>query len=330
MSPMHNADKMRTGPAFEPTAHELTPGDFSAFFRDVHGYDPFPWQQRLTARVLERGAWPKVIDLPTGTGKTAVLDAAVYVMAARPMASPRRVVFVIDRRIVVDQVYERAQRIQARVEAAETEVLQRVRQRLRTLSDGSQCLGVSALRGGIPLDADWALRPDQPWVMVSTVDQFGSRLLFRGYGVRPGTRPIHAGLTGNDCLVILDEVHLSVPFAQTLAQVSALSGSAALPRRFATIEMSATPSDETAERFTLDAADREEWRRTAAPRFGVQAGNARAGAPSGSGAGCRAQDRQVHREVHPPERVSGPQRRRHRESGAHGPRNARSSRARRP
>ena len=234
-----------------PGQEELTTGDFAAFFRDVHGCEPFPWQRRLTAQVLDRRAWPKVIDLPTGTGKTAVLDTAVFVMAAQPATSPRRVVFVIDRRIVVDQVHKRARKIQECLETADTPVLERVRDRLRDLS-GGEPLGVAALRGGIPLDGDWAHRPDQPWVVVSTVDQFGSRLLFRGYGVTPGMRPIHAGLTGNDCLVILDEVHLSVPFAETLAQVSALRGSKSLPRRFCTVEMSATPSDEAAERFTLD------------------------------------------------------------------------------
>ena len=229
---------------------DLAPHDFAAFFRDVHDYEPFPWQQRLTAQVLGRGAWPKVIDLPTGAGKTAVLDTAVFALAARPAISPRRVVFVIDRRIVVDQVYERAQRIRSRIEAGRTPVLQRVRDRLRGLS-GGEPLGVAALRGGIPIDNEWAHRPDQPWVMVSTVDQFGSRLLFRGYGVSPGMRPIHAGLAGNDCLVILDEVHLSVPFAETLAQVAALR-SEELPRRFEVVEMSATPSNLDAERFTLD------------------------------------------------------------------------------
>ena len=232
-------------------AGTLSVADFTTFFRDVHDYEPFPWQQRLTKQVLDQGAWPKVIDLPTGTGKTAVLDTAVFAMAAQPEATPRRVVFVIDRRIVVDQVYERARRLRERIEAGGTPVLKRVRDQLRTLSDGEP-LGVAALRGGIPIDGEWAHRPDQPSVLVSTVDQFGSRVLFRGYGVSPGMRPVHAGLAGNDCLVILDEVHLSIPFAQTLARISAL-GSGPLPRRFAVVEMSATPGDETSDRFTLDA-----------------------------------------------------------------------------
>ena len=227
----------------------MTSDDFSAFFLDIHGHDPFPWQQRLTEQVLSRKAWPKVIDLPTGTGKTAVIDTAVFALAVRPTIFPRRVVFVIDRRIVVDQVCERARLIRNRVEAGTTRVLRRVRKALHALSDGEP-LCVAALRGGIPIDNEWSRRPDQPWVMVSTVDQFGSRLLFRGYGVSPGMRPIHAGLAGMDCLVILDEVHLSTPFAETVAQVSALP-SGGLPRRYGVVEMSATPNDMEAERFTL-------------------------------------------------------------------------------
>ena len=230
-------------------AHE----DFAAFFRDVHGYAPFPWQQRLTDQVLVSGKWPKVIDLPTGSGKTAVLDTAVFAIAARPEISPRRVVFVIDRRIVVDQVHERAQRIRHHIIESSTEVLARVKSRLQSVS-GDKLLGVAALRGGIPVEDKWAERPDQPWVMVSTVDQFGSRLLFRGYGVTRGMRPIHAGLAGNDCLVILDEVHLSTPFAETLTQVAKLK-SGGLPRRFQVVEMSATPSSEDALRFKLDSED---------------------------------------------------------------------------
>ena len=245
----------------------LTAYDFTAFFRDVHGHEPFPWQVRLTEQVLGPDGWPKVIDLPTGAGKTAVLDTAVFALAARPDISPRRVVFVIDRRIVVDQVYERAQLIRDRIESGGTDILQRVRDSLHALSDG-ESLGVAMLRGGVPLENEWTHRPDQPWVVVSTVDQFGSRLLFRGYGVTQGMRPVHAGLAGNDCLVILDEVHLSVPFAETLARIAKLK-SKGLPKRFHVVEMSATPNDTESERFSPGSNNRSgRVRGTAPPREG--------------------------------------------------------------
>ena len=235
---------------------DLASADFADYFRDIHSHDPFPWQARLTNEVLESGRWPDVIDLPTGTGKTAVLDTAVFALAVRPNDFPRRVVFVIDRRIVVDQVYRRAEQIESAIRHAATPVLQRVKRQLEAVS-GDSPLGVAALRGGIPIDGEWALRPDQSWVMVSTVDQFGSRLLFRGYGVSPKMRPIHAGLAGNDCLVILDEVHLSRPFAKTLEEVQGVASQFAspLPQRFQVVEMSATPTKAQGRRFALTEAD---------------------------------------------------------------------------
>lgn len=233
---------------------DLTAEHFPEYFYDVHGQRPFPWQSRLTTKVFRDGCWPEVIDLPTGTGKTAVLDTAIFALAARPERSARRIVFVIDRRIVVDQVYERAKSIKQKIAGAHTPLLQLVRDRLALVSSG-QPLDVAILRGGIPIDRDWVQRPDQPWVMVSTVDQFGSRLLFRGYGVTKRMRPIYAGLTGNDCLVILDEVHLSRAFAQTLAEVKEQHfGESLPPRRFQVVQMSAT-AEATQPPFTLEEAD---------------------------------------------------------------------------
>lgn len=228
----------------------LTSADFAAFFTNVYGYRPFPWQQRLAKQVIHDGSWPSLIDLPTGSGKTAVVDVAVFALAVRPDVFPRRIVFVIDRRIVVDQVYRRAERLHDRLEEGSTAVLRGVHERLRAVS-GGEALGVAALRGGVPVDTGWAHTPDRPWVIVSTVDQFGSRLLFRGYGVHPRMRPVHAGLAGNDCLVILDEVHLSRPFAETLANVGKLP-IGTLPKRFQVVEMSATPTNADAKRFGLD------------------------------------------------------------------------------
>ena len=251
---------------------ELSVADFDAYFLAAHEHKPYPWQSRLTRQVLEGYGWPDIIDLPTGVGKTAVLDTAIFALALRPDISPRRIVFVIDRRIVVDQVYERARVIRDSISMATEGVLAEVNNRLKELTDDEELLGVAALRGGrggIPLDAEWARRPEQPWVMVSTVDQFGSRLLFRGYGASPGRRPILAGLAGNDCLVILDEVHLSRAFAATLRDASSDGevppmrsvNSELLPRRFSVVEMSATPMNTSGRRFELQDSDLEQSRR---------------------------------------------------------------------
>lgn len=234
--------------------------DFSTYFREVHGVEPFPWQVRLTDQVIENGSWPEVIDLPTGVGKTAALDTAVFSLAVEPQRFPRRVVFVVDRRIIVDQTYERAEIIQAALAGAKTPTLRWMKDRLAAVGGvvdgaGDGLLGVACLRGGIPIDGEWARRPDLPWVVVSTVDQYGSRLLFRGYGVSAGMRPIHAGLAGNDCLVILDEVHLSRPFAETVSAVNQRTRASSLPHRFQVVEMSATPTASEATRFNLIEAD---------------------------------------------------------------------------
>ena len=65
----------------------LTADDFSAFFQEVHGYPPFPWQKRLLAQVAAKGGWPRTLDLPTGSGKTAAIDIALFHWRWKPTAS---------------------------------------------------------------------------------------------------------------------------------------------------------------------------------------------------------------------------------------------------
>jgi CRISPR-associated endonuclease/helicase Cas3 len=183
---------------------------FRAFFRSLWGYDPYPWQEALLERAL-KGKWPEVVALPTGSGKTAALDVAVFLMAVNPKAH-RRVVYVVNRRVVVDQAEARARRLAERLQMASPEdgPLAKVAQVLRRLGGGVP-LRVVKLRGGLPLPRHPIPDPAAPTVVLSTLDQVGSRLLFRGYGLSPRAWPVEAGLLGIDSLFLLDEAHLEGP-----------------------------------------------------------------------------------------------------------------------
>ena len=61
-------------------------------------------------------AGPDILDIPTGAGKTAALDAAVFHLALNPGA-PLRTALVVDRRLIVDDTFAHAQRIALALEA---------------------------------------------------------------------------------------------------------------------------------------------------------------------------------------------------------------------
>jgi CRISPR-associated endonuclease/helicase Cas3 len=246
----------------------LTAEDFPTFFQEVWGYAPYKWQQALLDQVdnSSDGRWPDIIDMPTGSGKTTVLDIGIFAMAldaqrpANERRMPRRIVLVVDRRVVVDQAGFRGQLLLDRLNQAESPIICQVRELLQSLSpndDGAMVppFTVGILRGGIVRDETWAERPDRPALLTSTVDQIGSRLLFQGYGLSRSARPIHAGLLGVDTLVVLDEVQLAIPFAETLealSQVSHVRGG--VPDRWQVVEMSAT-ARERSEVLTFPQAE---------------------------------------------------------------------------
>ena len=240
----------------------LTAADFAAYFEAVHCNPPFPWQQRLVEQLARDNRWPDVLDLPTGTGKTAALDAAVFHLALQvdaPQCAAIRIVLVVDRRLVVDDAHRRARTIAAalrdpeRVAEPGRAVVEEVARRLKRLAGaGEDPLVAVRLRGGAPLEHDWARTPTQPTVLCSTVDQVGSRLLFRGYGVSDRMRPVHAGLLGEDTLILLDEAHLSKPFQDTLQAVRELGGATVT-----TVVLTATPGRDYKHPFPLRRPDRE-------------------------------------------------------------------------
>ncbi len=227
---------------------------FAEFFAAAHGMgEPFAWQTDLLRRVLDDG-WPEVIDVPTGLGKTAVVDVAVFALAlqadlpAGERTAPTRTFVIVDRRLIVDQTHAHARRLADALNRSDDAVLGEVARRLRTLAVGTRAplpLAIVRMRGGMTWDARWLDSPAQPAIVTGTVDQLGSRLLFRGYGVSEHARPTDAALVGADRLIILDEAHLAWPLVQTLHRVDRheqAAEQAILPhRRPAPVLLSATP-----------------------------------------------------------------------------------------
>ncbi|HXG67582.1 MAG TPA: type I-U CRISPR-associated helicase/endonuclease Cas3, partial [Blastocatellia bacterium] len=244
----------------------LSVEQFPDFYQAVHGHRPFPWQMRL-ARLAADGAWPPVLALPTSSGKTSVIDVAVFALAlqsGRPReerTAPLRIFFIIDRRIVVDEAAEHTRWLASELEKALEQpasvhpVLYEVAQNLSHYSS-NRPLHVAVLRGGMYRDETWTRTPNVPTVCLSTVDQIGSRLLFRGYGLIEFQRPIHAGLIGSDALLIVDEAHLSNPFLETLQAVAHYQTWAEqqITRPWKFIQLSATPGN-GASTFLLEDAD---------------------------------------------------------------------------
>lgn len=208
------------------------------------GYTPLRWQQRLFARFCENDI-PAVCDLPTGLGKTNVIH--IWLLARRYRQAlgkktqlPTRLVYVVDRRTVVDQATELAERIKVNCSAL----------------DPPCEIAVSTLRGHLADNREWTRDPSRPAIIIGTVDMIGSRLLFSGYRSSYKARPLDAGLLGQDTLLVLDEAHLCCPFEKLIRALSdqgEFQRGQGLPMRV--MCMSATARAEGPEAFHLEQDD---------------------------------------------------------------------------
>jgi CRISPR-associated endonuclease/helicase Cas3 len=228
--------------------------EFDSTFHALTGNAPFPWQARLYTEYFAKGDIPPACCLPTGLGKTSVI--AIWLIAlANGATVPRRLIYVVNRRTVVDQTTEEVERYKKVIDER-LEILEAIHQvifRSPKLPLRHHSVALSTLRGQFADNGDWCEDPSRPAVICGTVDMIGSRLLFSGYGIGMGKRPLHAGFLGQDALLIHDEAHLEPAFQALLMSIEKEQKRCNEFGKFLVMELTAT--SQTASPFVLDDDD---------------------------------------------------------------------------
>ena len=166
---------------------------------------PDPWQLALATE-----AWPTVLVAPTGSGKTAAVTLGWAAHRLRsPEATPRRLVWCLPMRTLVDQTADSVRDWFARLAAKSDDV-----DRVPRPED------VHVLMGGVEADS-WLETPERPAVIVGTQDMLLSRALMRGYASSRAVWPMEFALLHEDAQWVFDEVQLMGAGRATSAQLEA-------------------------------------------------------------------------------------------------------------
>jgi CRISPR-associated endonuclease/helicase Cas3 len=238
--------------------------EFRAVFEALTGYNPLRWQCRLFDRFIAANI-PQLCDLPTGLGKTSVIPIWLIALACQAQSGqitlPRRLVYIVNRRTVVDQATSVVDELRKRLKPEwirDKPMLSSLVVALSRLSATDDLLlALSTLRGELADNEEWKADPARPAIIVGTIDMVGSKLLFSGYGDGPYWRPQHAGLIGQDSLIVHDEAHLTPAFSDVLATIARAQEADAEPRPLRIMELSATArnTDGGTDVFGLETED---------------------------------------------------------------------------
>jgi CRISPR-associated endonuclease/helicase Cas3 len=166
---------------------------------EPQGRIPYPYQERFAqAEVLRH-----LVRAPTGAGKTATAVLGwLWRRTQRPEHTPRRLVYCLPMRVLVEQSEREA------------------RGWIENLGLAHQ-VSITVLMGGVEA-AEWYLHPERPAILIGTQDMLLSRALNRGYAASRFHWPVDFGLLNNDCLWVFDEPQLMASGVSTSAQLAGL------------------------------------------------------------------------------------------------------------
>ncbi len=215
--------------------------EFREFFTRATGckQQPFPFQQQFA----EREDLPRLVNIPTGLGKTAMallgwLWRRHQASPAIRDATPRRLVYCLPMRVLVEQTHDIAHHW-----------LNRLKEDRLVTDDVS----VYVLMGGRERE-DWEMYPERDAIIIGTQDMLLSRALNRGYGASRARWPFDFGLLNTDCLWVFDEIQLMGSGLATTAQLEGLRNKlgAASAQSCLSVWMSATLRSEWLRTVDLD------------------------------------------------------------------------------
>lgn len=188
--------------------------NYRDFFENLTlpGCQPYDWQDDLAT--LNK-CTTRLIRIPTGFGKTlGVLSVWLWHCVQRRDESwPRRLVWCLPMRVLVEQTEQEAR-----------QALERVGLLWDCRSDRTGKVGVHLLMGGVD-SGDWHLYPEHCAVLIGTQDMLLSRAMNRGYAAPRARWPMEFGLLNQDCLWIMDEVQLMDVGLATSSQLQAFRDS---------------------------------------------------------------------------------------------------------
>ncbi len=199
---------------------------FDEFFRTAmaaesrpHGSAPHGYQARIA-----RDGLPAVVQAPTGTGKTGIILAWLWrrLQEAYRDETPRRLVYALPQRSLVEQVAAEAGRWLENLRLADQVALHVV------------------MGGAGESQLQWRMDMHKPAIVVGTVDSLVSKALNRGYGIARATYPIDFALVTNGAHWVIDEIQLCQESTTTLRQLAAFAKTLGTAEPFGLTCMSAT------------------------------------------------------------------------------------------
>jgi CRISPR-associated endonuclease/helicase Cas3 len=196
---------------------------FEEFFRTATGNPPYGYQARVA-----RDGLPAAVQAPTGAGKTGVILAWLWrrLQGSDRDGTPRRLIFALPQRSLVEQVAGEASRWLGNLGLVEQVALHVV------------------MGGEGKTQGQWRLDMHRPTIVVGTVDSLVSKALNRGYGIARAIYPIDFALVTNGAHWVIDEVQLCPESTTTLRQLAAFAAAFGTAEPLGLTCMSATiPQD---------------------------------------------------------------------------------------